>query len=107
MPSGLALDQGPALDEMLDENLLPWMPRSAFLNKKVLEGRTRQAHTNFLNTVVPGSSPSGAPGNQEPGILPTNTLGALGFAPKLYLAQVRPAHFKDLTQMSLESPKLG
>lgn len=47
------------------------------------------------------------PGSPEPRILPTNALRALGFAPKLFLAQVRPALVKDLTQMSPESPKPG
>lgn len=98
-PLGIALDQAPALDE----NLLPRLPTSPPLNKKVPEDLTGQAHTNFLNTTVAGSSL----GSLEPRTLPANTLGAPGFAPKLFLAQVRPDFFKDLTQMSPESPKLG
>lgn len=60
-PFGITLDQVPALDE----NSLPWLPMSPPLNKKAPEDLTGQAHTNFLNTTVPGSSLANSPA--EPG----------------------------------------
>lgn len=68
---------------------------------------TCPVHTYFQNTMVPGGSLSTAHGELEAKKSPHQHTGALGVAPKLFLAQVSPALFKDSTQMSPESPKLS